>query len=337
LFIQIANSYKAYFRANVARTPAERAAVNWAQVIAEANAGLTTDLTPNFDPTNGWDLSWHAQLYASAAWHQMSPLWTGMADTSGAFAAWLATAPASRASFSVFTPDLRFPGTCAAATALTRASLQTCGPASGGQSFTLKPYLRNRPTGNDILNASIQTSQYDHWRSRQFQQAARIGPYPIFVAAVLRLLAAEGNIRIGGVAGYTAAAALISTSRTAAGLPTLVGAGIVDTVAVVPGGNACVPRVPDVAASPAFSATKCGNIWDAMKYEYRLESLYIMYGSWFVAGRGWGDLPEGTAVHWPVPNQEMDARGQVFYGLGGVGQPGGSAKGNYGLFAGGVY
>lgn len=339
LFIQIARSYQAYFRANVARTPAERDLVNWAQVIADAAAGITTNLTPNMDPTNGWDVSWHAQLYASAAWHQMSPFWTGMADTSGAFGAWLALAPASRSSFSVFTPDRRFPNnTCTAgAGAMTRTALQACGPVNAGQSFTLMPYLRNRPTGNDIINTPMQTSEYDHWRSRQLQQASRLGPYPIFTAAVLDLLEAEGQIRINGAAGFTAAAALISASRTAAGLPTLVGAGIVDTLAVVPGANACVPRVPDIAAAPAYSATKCGNIWDAMKHEYRMESLYIMYGGWFVAMRGWGDLPEGTAIEWPVPNQEMDAREQPFYGKGGVGAPGGAAAGNYGLFTGGVY
>lgn len=335
LFIQIARSYQAYIRANVARTPAERATVNWAQVIADAAAGITANLTPNMDPTNGWDMSWHAQLYSSAAWHQMSPFWTGMADTSGNFAAWLATPVSNRSSFSVFTPDRRFPSTCTAATALTRGSLQTCGPVNAGQSFTLMPYLRNRPTGNDIINTPMQTSQYDHWRSRQLQQASRLGPYPIFTAAVLDLLEAEGYIRSGTVADYATAAARISTSRVAAGLPTLVGAGIVDTLALVPGANACVPRVPDIATN--YTTTKCGNIWDAMKHEYRMEALYIHYGAWFLAMRGWGDLPEGTAVEWPVPNQEMDARQQPFYGKGGVGQPGGAAPGNYGLFTGGVY
>ena len=68
-----------------------------------------------------------------------------------------------------------------------------------------------------------------------------------------------------------------------------------------------------------------------------METMYTGYGMWYFASRGWGDLPEGTAVSWPVPYQEMDARAETFYGLGGVGQPGGSAAGNYGLFNGGVY
>ena len=337
LFIQIARSYQAYIRANVARTPAERATRNWAQVIADATAGITADLAPKMDPTNGWDNSWAGQQYAtgSANWHQMSQFWMGMADSSGAYNTWLATPRASRLTFLVVTADRRFPqGT-------TRALQVTNGPPSGGQSYTLTPYVRNRPSG-DQPGDPLQVSMYDHFRSRQLQQASRIGPYPVMTAAVIRLLAAEGYIRNGN---YAAAIPLINASR---GTTAIVGATargqlpeipltVTDTLTLVPGGVGCVPRVPDAAAVPAFSASKCGNIWDALKWEYRMESMFIMYGGWYLAGRGWGDLPEGSAIQWAVPNQEMDARQQPFYGMGGVGMPGGAAKGNYGLFAGGTY
>src|SRR5437879_3019314 len=113
---------------------------------------------------------------------------------------------------------------------------------------------------------------------------------------------------------------------------------LVPCVNGVQGSNSCVPRVPDPAAGAgAFKATKCGNIWEALKWEYRLETAYTGYGMWFFAGRGWGDLPQGTAVHRPVPYQELQVRIESFYGLGGVGGAGGSGKGNYGLFQGGVY
>ena len=55
------------------------------------------------------------------------------------------------------------------------------------------------------------------------------------------------------------------------------------------------------------------------------------------AARGWGDLPEGTPIQWPVPYQEMDARAEPFYALGGVGQPGSAGPGNYGLKIGGLF
>jgi hypothetical protein len=106
-------------------------------------------------------------------------------------------------------------------------------------------------------------------------------------------------------------------------------------VAAIPGGVSCVPRIPDLAA--AFKASKCGTLWDAMKWEYRMETAYTGYGMWYFAGRGWGDLPEGSALYWPVPYQEMDTRRQAFYSAGGPNLPGGAPHGNYGLYASGVY
>ena len=96
----------------------------------------------------------------------------------------------------------------------------------------------------------------------------------------------------------------------------------------------CVPKVPDPAQS--YRGWKCGNVWDALKYEFRLETAYTGYGNWYLPGRGWGDLPQGTATQFPVPYQEMDSRARPFYGFGG-GLPSSAGPGNYGLFPGGIY
>ncbi|HLQ67927.1 MAG TPA: hypothetical protein VK124_00245 [Gemmatimonadales bacterium] len=325
LLMQLARSYKARLRAGVARNPAERAAVDWASVIADATAGITADFNIGTNPAAGWDVVWPIQAFAtgSANWHQMSQFWLGMADSSGGYDNWLNTPRANRVPFLVVTADHRFPiGT-------TRTAQS--GVAVAG-TFTSLPYVRNRPAGEDQPGDALQISQYDFYRSRQFFLAGRIGTYPVMTRAEIRLLAAEGRIRTGTPA---LAMALIDSSRTAAGLPALVTAGITDTIAAAPGGAGCVPRVPDKATG--YKSTKCGNAWDALKWEYRMETMYTGYGMWYLASRGWGDLPEGTAVSWPVPYQEMDARAQPFYGLGGVGQLGGSGPGNYGLYNGGVY
>jgi len=68
-----------------------------------------------------------------------------------------------------------------------------------------------------------------------------------------------------------------------------------------------------------------------MKYEKRMETAFAGYMQWFNDSRGWGDLVEGTALQWPVPNVEMDARVQPFYNLGGLGGPSSAAKGTYGF------
>jgi hypothetical protein len=68
-----------------------------------------------------------------------------------------------------------------------------------------------------------------------------------------------------------------------------------------------------------------------MKWEKRLETAYIQYGAWYFDMRGWGDLPEGTPIHFPIPWQERDVRVQPYTNMGGVGQPGGSLRGTYGF------
>ncbi len=329
-FVRLSRSYKARFRAGVARTPTERAAVDWAQVIADAENGITADFEIAMNPAAGWDVAWPAQHYTtgSANWHQMWQVVIGMADTSGAYAAWLALAPGNRAPFVVATPDARFPQ------GSTRPAQQAASPTpTAPLAWSATPYFRNRPSGEDQPGDPIGISMYDFYRSRAFFNAARIGNYPIMTKAEMNLLAAEGYMRTGAVG---TAAGLIDISRVGVGqLPSLVAAGITDTLTPVPGGTACVPRVPDSAAG--YKNTRCGNLFEALKWEYRMETAFAGYGLWYFAGRGWGDLPEGTAIHWPVPFQEMDARLQPFYSLGGVGGPASAARGTYGLFTGGVY
>jgi len=324
-FIRLVRSHRARFRAGVARNPAERAAVNWNAVIADVDSGITADFQINMVGVGSpWDMQWVVQHYLFTAWHQMWQFMIGFADVSGNFDGWLATAPAARGPFLVVTPDQRFPQ------GATRLEQQANSPAVP----TGNLYFRNRPAGDDPAALPLGSSFYDHIRFRAFFNAGRLGPFPIMTKAEMNLLAAEGHLRLP-TPNVAAARVLIDVSRRGkGGLPSLDSAGISDLTTPVPGGTACVPRVP---VAP-WNTTACGNIMEALKWEYRMETAYIGYGSWYIAGRGWGDLPEGTAVHWPVPYQEMDARRQPFYDIGGVGQPGGAqCPCTYGLFTGGVY
>lgn len=329
-FFRFIRSYKARFRAGVARSPAERAAADWNAVIADANAGITADFNIACNPATGWDVVWPIQAYATgpANWHQMSQFWMGMADGSGGYDAWLALPNASRAPFLVVSADRRFPQ------GATRTAQIADTSRPNYRTFTGFPYVRARQAGEDQPGQPLQISMYDFYRSRSFFVAGRIANYPIMTRAEMRLLAAEGYIRTGN---FGAATARIDSSRvTNGGLPSV--AALTDTITAVPGAGACVPRVPDANATAGpYRASKCGTLWDALKWEYRIETAYAGYGMWYFAGRGWGDLPEGTALYWPVPYQEMDTRRQVFYPAGGPDLTGGAPRGNYGLYAGGVY
>ena len=307
-YTRIIRSYKARFRAQVARSPEERAAVNWAQVIADATNGITTNFTLQLNPTTGWDYSWLASHFSSAAWHQMTPYIIGMADSSGNYDGWLATPRESRTQeqMLILTRDRRFPA------GNTRAAQIANSPQVPTDTLL---YFRNRGAGEDTPGPAWGVSFYDYNRWRALRNASRVGAWPTMTAAEIEMLAAEGYIRTGAPAS---AIPLINKYRTRAGLPVLT-AGATE----VPGGVSCVPRVPDPAQ--AFIATKCGDLLEAMKWEKRMETAYAGYGIWYLDGRGWGDLPEGTPIHWPVPWQEKDARVEPFTPvLGGVGRPGGT-------------
>lgn len=319
-FVRIVRSYRALLRAGVARDPAERAAVDWGAVIADAEAGLVQDFELEMAPALGWDIVWFPNHFRQGGWHRMHGFMIGFADTSGAFDTWLATPRANRVQFVVQTPDTRFP---VGATRDAQQVVDGNGDVIPNPVLPDGQYFLNRPPGDDILGDPLGNSMYDHYRFRAFFNADRNGPFPVLTKAQVDLLAAEGYIRQGD---FAMAEGKINITRMAAGLPEITGTtGLGD---LVPGGTACVPRVPQ---PPSFNSTDCGNIMEAMKYEKRIETAYTSYGAWFFDSRGWGDIPEGTAIHWPVPWQEMDARVQTFYSLGGCNAAQSAGPSTYGL------
>jgi hypothetical protein len=319
-FIKMVRSYQARFRAGVARTPAERAAVDWTQVIADATNGITQDLVVSLSIQAGWQQQEVTNAYRYQGWGDASMLYLGMADTSGAYDAWLATPMINRQPFLLRTPDARWPA------GDDRATQTTASGGSNGVPGTTGYYFRNRPPGEDPPGDPWGTSFYDNFRFRYLtvNNSDNAGPWIEFSKAEVDLLAAEGYLRKGDVAS---ALPLIDNSRVSKGkLPKLTGV-IATATDPVPGGNACVPKVPTGPNGP----TACGTAMEALKYEYRMETYFTGYGQWFQAERGWGDLVEGTPLEFPVPYQEMQVRLKPFYNLGGVGGPSAAAKGTYGF------
>lgn len=292
---QIIRSYKARIRAGVARTPAERQAVDWNAVVNDAVNGITTDFVVNADATNGWGAGWRSQLAVDPTWSQMTPFILGMGDTTRAYDAWLATPLTQRTPFLQRTPDKRFPS------GETRPIQQAItGTSRAGTPSGSILYFRNRPSGEDSPGEPWGNWFYDNWRFWGPRQAGGNGPYIGFAVAENDMLAAEGYLRTNRI---PQAAALIDKTRVRAGLPSV--AGITTLTQEVPGGNACVPRVPQPTT---FTVTACGNIFEAMKWEKRLETAFTGYAQWFIDSRGWGDLVIGTVLEWAVPWQEINAR-----------------------------
>lgn len=312
-FAGLVNGWQARIRAAVARDPAERAAVNWAAVIADADSFLTVHpagYTLSLIPANGWTAAWVGQMFQSESvnWHQHWGFFAGMGGPQAAYEGWLGTnLGASGVPYTVVSPDLRWPQ------GATRAAQQ--GDASAAR------YWQNKAVGFDWFGENRGNSEYRHRRYRALRDANTIGPYPLILAAEMRLLAAEGQIRLGQ---FAAAATRIDATRVTNGGLTAVSGNVLDGTTPVlnePSGT-CVPRVP----TGAGSATVCGNMMEALKWEYRNETAHTGWGMWYFAGRGWGDLPQGTPLHYPVPYQEMDTRRQAFFSSVGPATPG-----NYGI------
>ncbi len=357
-FIQLIRSFKARLRANNARTPAERIAVDWDAVIADAQAGITADWKVITNTVTGPTNNWVAQWYSYGTWHQLTPFIYGMADKSGAYAAWIATPLATRGAGAVAyfqtTDDQRFPQGADRTAQQNDFLLTSCTAAA----TICKRYFLNRQTLDPGASPSWGGSQYDHvrfysWRTSGSAGTGQNGPFPFFTVAELNMLEAEGQIRKGN---FAAAAVLIDKTRaacgpagagapgciarpagngdpnTGGGLPKLAGV-VLDGTTSVPGGANCVPRVPANATSAGGGTVSCGNLFEAMKWEKRIETAYTHFAGWFFDSRGWGDLPVNTPVHWAPPNEELTTRFRVglqIYSTGGPNPTGGAAVSGYG-------
>jgi hypothetical protein len=316
-FVRIVRSTKARLRAGVARTPAERAQgtlaaggegsalVDWNLVLADGAAGITSSVVLSLDANEGWGVPWLNQLAVYSGWHMMPPPILGMADTSGNYRTWLAQPIAGKQQFLIHTPDNRFPK------GATRAAQNSASPTSSAVLPSI--YFRNRPEGSDTPGAEWANSPYDLTRFRSYRTASSTGPWVWMAKTEIDMLQAEALIRLNRA---PEAMALVNASRTSKGLPAFTSA--TGTAPAHPGGSAlsCVPQVPAAPATgPQLVAPTavCGNLLEAMKWEKRMETLMTGYAQWFIDSRGWGDLPEGTTYMWPVPFQEMLARGSTFY------------------------
>jgi hypothetical protein len=244
-------------------------------------------------------------MAVASSWSGMTPAILGMADTTSGYATWISLPRGDRAPFLIMTPDNRFPK------GATRAEQTTNSPALAASLPSI--YFRARAPGADIFGEAYGNSFYDHGRFTSYRQGGSIGKWVWMSRTESDMLQAEGLIRLNRAAE---AVPLVNRTRTANGLPPF--ASATERAPAQPGGSAtsCVPRTPTAAGGNL----ECGTLFEAMKWEKRLETLFTGYSQWFFDSRGWADLPVGSPLMYPVPYQEMDARYLPSYN-GQVGDP----------------
>ena len=286
-FIQLANSYVARLMVYSARTPAERAAVDWDEVIRRIDAGITFDFAPVAEQDVLWD-DWKRLVARVRNTSRPSDFgrpsyWLlGPADSTNRFINWVNTPVENRQAFQIITKDRRIQGDAA-------------DPRVAG---TYVGY-----NANTIFQASRGTYRFSQYFFRRYGtgNSWETGPQAEMLRSEMDLLKAEAYIRTGRAA---LAVPLINKTRVANGmLPPVTESGPPDE----PG---CVPR--------KLTGT-CGSLWDALRYEKKIEGLGVTGVIAFFDARGWGELAEHTPVHFPVPGRELENFELANYTFGGPG------------------
>ena len=297
---RLAHSYAARFRAAVARTPADRQAVRWDLVVADANAGVTEDWANvgTCWPHVFCDEGISYRLFEG--WQMQANWVAGMADQSGHYQAWINTPTGDKQPFLIITPDTRWPQGADEATQLDN-------PGEYYSTNTGSSRIWNRPD-RGTWRWSYYYQTYDPFFSYSMTDQ---GSLPQVKVREMRALIAEAayyDDMNGPVADF------VNETRTLHGLAATDAAGV---------NTDCVPKLPN---------GNCGNLWEMFKWEKRLETQFAgpLRIGWYFDGRGWGDLMEGTILQFPVPYREMQLLQSSPYNYGGVNGQWAAPVGTYG-------
>lgn len=286
---RLASSFSARTIVAGARSRAERDALDWNDVLTRINNGVTTDFAPLGQPDVLWD-DWKRLLARLRTVGRPSDYgrpsyWTiGPADSTDGFVNWVATSVDSRQPFQLRTRDRRIQG--------------PDGPASPGK------YMEYNL--NNIFAASRGTYRYSHYAFTRWGTGTswETAPLQALTVSEMDLLKAEALIRLGRAAE---AVPLINKTRVANGeLPPV-------TVEGPPDEAGCVPRKLN---------GDCGSLWDALRYERRMETYGINGYLGFTDARGWQTLPVNSLIQLPVPGAELETLQLPNYTFGGPGGEG---------------
>lgn len=189
---QWAHSYAARYLAGVARTPAERAQVDWDRVAYHVERGIQGNMVSVEADGNIW---WWAYAERPDSWIRMAYDLLGPADESGGYQAWRALPPLQRNVFTITTSDRRIHG--------------AAGPTSVGKYFRRLSSSPFQPARGNYFQSLYFQERFAYHRATQFR-----GPMPVFTRAEMDLLLAERHLRRNEI---PQAIALINKTRVANG------------------------------------------------------------------------------------------------------------------------
>ena len=287
--VRLINSFIARFTVQVARDPAERAAVNWNTVIGLVDDGITEDFIPvgNDDGSVAWDcLKFYGQN--GTTWSRADYRTIGPADESGGYNDWLAKPLRERYVFDVITSDRRIVGS-------------DTDPTVDGTDFQYQGNNGPFPAARGVYHYS----SHNHKRYQSYFNNDANGPMPHMILAEMHSYKAEGLLRTGGSTAEVAN--LINITRVTRGML-----------------NPAQGSDPAGSSADAQSHLDSASLWAKLKHERRIETFQTAAGLAYFDDRGLGDLVTGTPIHLPVPGRELETLGLQNYTFGGVGGDGGA-------------
>lgn len=286
---ELARAFRARYRTQVPRTASERDALDWNAILQDATPGLSSWFAGYYQQGGNW--AWHrSKVHCGglpyAGWARIDYRTVGPADASGAWEQWINASPDDKRPFDIDTDDRRVTGPT---------------PQSDGSYIA---YMGNSPFPPD--RGLYHYSNYIDYRWLYIYQNNFVDEWPDLTNKELEFIAAEANYRLGN---KSAAMATVNKYRENGALPPFT-----NPDGTAPGGNRCVPQMPDGS---------CGDLWEALKYEKRIELFHYGYGTEYFDDRGWGDLVQWTWEQYPVPGQELLLLLEKVYTFGG---PGGNSS-----------
>lgn len=288
--VRLAKSYKARYMATVARTQEERQNVNWQQVYTLADEGITETFAPigDDDGSTEWDcMKFYGEL--PGTWARADYRTIGPADQSGGYEDWLDTPVANRNPYVTETADRRIQG--------------PGGPETDGKDFI---FVGTAFTAFPPARGTYHYSDRTPNRYIDYANNNANGPMPVMRLAEMDLLKAEAILHSGGSigGGMQEVAELINKTR-------------VDRGELSPA--AADDPVGSIQDDPNPLEPGPVTLWSMLKYEYNIETALTASGINYYTDRAWGDLEEGTPLHFPVPGAELNTIGAQNYTFGGVG------------------
>lgn len=220
---QLMHSYIARFMVEVARTPAERDAVDWNAVKSHVDQGITSDFTVYGDDVNWWDIMKTYTVYS--VWGRADVRSVGPADQSGNYQAWMATPVAQRDEILIDTDDRRITGG---------------DPESDGKYFGYMGPARFRPERGTYHMSYYGTIRYDDYAYDWLGDMVEVSK------AEMDFLKAEALYRTGDRQG---AVDIINAYRVPNGeLPPVTVDGV--------SGDRCTPRLADGSCADLWETLK---------------------------------------------------------------------------------